>query len=278
MSYLLTYILLNSYYIIYINVVIIVRSFIIQSFIFINLLILPSSSVNMNFEPCNPPVIDPLYLSRVTLLTDFLKPIIFCQQDLKIRLFPEKNSPIRPVPVRPHFSDIPSLSPQSNSPVLDSCSTFHNFTNVTTASTLTCFRPASNNVTASQRPDISPQLDVITDNSRETSVQSYTAPASSRKISPVQYLKKSSRSTPYSPKSSPYSTPVANKSGKRRDDRHGISEFQSNILKKWFNKYTYLTSETRTEVSKDTGLPEKTVMYWFQNQRRKVKRETSIKN
>ena len=357
----------------------------------------------MNFEPCNPPLMDPLYLSGVTLRTDIFKPITLCQQDLKIRLFPGKSSPIRPVPVRPHFSNLPSLSPQPTSP------TSHNLTtNVTTSSPLHCFitdisrktsvqsysapantpvqpreistvsssitsansrdipsvqsyitptnsrkispvqylkksprstpyspksspdsthlncsRPVSNYVTTSQSLEIYPQLDANTDIKRETSVQSYstpantpvqpretvpssitsansreispahfsitsacprkispvqsyTTPANSRKISPVQYRKKSPRSIPYSPKSSPDSTPVANKSDKRRNERHEISEFQSNILKKWFNSYTYLTTVTKAEVSKDTGLPEKTVMYWFQNQRRKVKRETSV--
>ena len=290
----------------------------------------------MNFEPCNPPLMDPLYLSGVTLRTDLFKPITLSQQDLKIRLFPEKSSPIRPVPVRPHSSTNPNPSPQTTSPTLNSCSTYtsHNLTNVTTSSPLSCYRPVSNKVTSSQSPGISPQFDIITDISRAKSVQShtapanspvqtntapgnfrkispvqstitsafsrniphaqsyttpansrkmspvqsYTTPANSRKISPVQYLKKSPRSTPYSPKSSPDSTPVANKSDKRKNERHEISEFQSNILKKWFNSYTYLTSETRTEVSKDTGLPERTVMYWFQNQRRKVKRETSVKS
>ena len=367
----------------------------------------------MNFEPCNPPLMDPLYLSGVTLRTDIFKPITLCQQDLKIRLFPEKGSPIRPVPVRPQFSNLPSLSPQPTSPTLNSCSTYtsHNLTNnVTTSSPLNCFitdisrktsvqsysapantpvqpreistvpssitsansrnipsvqsyitpvnsrkispvqylkksprstpyspksshdsthlncsRPVSNYVTTSQSPEIYPQLDANTDISGETSVksystpantpvqpretttvsssitsansrkispvhfsitsayprkispvQSYTTPANLRKISPVQYRKKSPRSIPYSPKSSPDSTPVSHKSDKRRNERHEMSELQSNILKKWFNSYTYLTTVTKAEVSKDTGLPEKTVMYWFQNQRRKVKRETSV--
>ena len=297
----------------------------------------------MNFEPCNPPLIDPLYLSGVTLLTDIFKPITLRQQDLKIRLFPEKMSPIRPVPVRPHSTNILSLSPQPTSPILKSSSTYtsHNFSNVTTSSPLSCFRPLA---TTSQSPDekattsedstftptctstrrdelesqgtnLSPsrtdtsqQFDINTDISREISVQtytptaytrmispvqssitsansrkispvqSYTTPAYPRKISPVQCWKKSPRSSPYSPKSSPESTPVANKSDKRKNERHEISEFQSNILKKWFNSYTYLTTVMRTEVSKDTGLPQKTVMYWFQNQRRKVKRETSVKS
>ena len=59
---------------------------------------------------------------------------------------------------------------------------------------------------------------------------------------------------------------------KRKHERHGISESQSMVLMCWFNQYTYLTSERRKEVSKETGLPEKSVMYWFQNQRRRVKR------
>ena len=445
----------------------------------------------MNFEPCNPPLIDPLYLSRVTLRTDFFKPILLRQQDLKIRLCPEKSSPIRPVPVTLHSSTISSLSPQPTSPTFNSCSTStsYNFTpnvtissaptqvsghscfrpvpdNVTTSQSLdisiretsvqkytapvnspvqssitsanlrkispvqssitsanskkispvqylkksprsvpnsrststsynftpnvtissaptqvsghSCFRHVPDNFTTSQSLDISPQLDVITDISREASVRAYTAPvnspvqssitpacprkispaqssitsaklrktspvqyiitsANSRTISPVQYLKKSPRSatnsrststsynfTPnvtissaptqetsvqaYNAKSPvqsntepansknispvqsyttpansrkispPDSTPVANKSDRRINGRYEISEFQSNILKKWFNSYTYLTTVTKTEVCKDTGLPEKTVMYWFQNQRRKVKRETSVKS
>ena len=255
----------------------------------------------MNFEPCNPPLIDPLYLSGVTLRTDIFKPITLCQQDLKIQLFPEKSSPIRPVPVRPHLSNLPSLSPQPTSPSLNSYSTY---TNVTTSSPLNCFitdisrktsvqsysAPANtpvqpreistvpSSVTSANSRKISPvHFSITSAYPRKISpVQSYTTPANSRKISPVQYRKKSPRSIPYSPKSSPDSTPVANKSDKRKNERHEISEFQSNILKKWFNSYTYLTTVTKTEVSKDTGLPEKTVMYWFQNQRRKVKRETSV--
>ena len=397
----------------------------------------------MNFEPCNPPLMDPLYLFGFTLQTDLDKPITLRQQDLKIRLFPEKISPIRPVPIRLHSSTNPNPSPQPTSPTLNSCSTYtsHNLTNVTTSSPLRCFRPVSNNVTTSQtpvmptfsrflesqrrnqqlldsegyiytrlkgndralssawrcckygppmkcpcqcylslsdnslcmgvkthnhkaafsaperrefstslkrkaaeqplsatqnivsesladtstgvtisedftllptctstrrdelksqgsklspsRPEISSQFNVITDISRETSVPSYTSSAYSRmispfqssitsaylrKISPVQYLEKSPRSAPYSPKSPPDSTLVANISDKRRNKKQQISWFQSNILKEWFNKNTYLTSETRTEVSKDTGLPEKTVVYWFKNRRSRVKRETSVKS
>ena len=460
----------------------------------------------MNFEPCNPPLIDPLYLSRVTLRTDVLKLISLRQQDLKIRLCPEKSSQIRPVPVTLHSSTISSLSPQPTSPTFNSrsTSTSYNFTpnvtissaptqvyghscfrpvpdNVTTSQSLdisiretsvqkytapvnspvqssitsanlrkispvqssitsanlrkispvqssitsanskkispvqylkksprsapnsrststsynftpnvtissaptqvsghSCFRPVPDNFTTSQSLDISPQVDVITDISREASARAYTAPvnspvqssitpacprkispaqssitsanlrkispvqysitsANSRTISPVQYLKKSPRSAPNSRSTStsynftpnvtissaptqetsvqaynakspvqsntepansrkispvqsyttpansrkispPDSTSVANKSDRRINGRHEISEFQSYILKKWFNSYTYLTKVKKTEVSKDTGLPEKTVMYWFQNQRTKVKRETSVKS
>ena len=71
-------------------------------------------SVKMNFEPCNPPLIDPLYLSGVSFLTDDLEPITLCQEDLKIQLFSEKMSPIRLVPVRTHSSTVPSFSPHSS--------------------------------------------------------------------------------------------------------------------------------------------------------------------
>ena len=200
----------------------------------------------MNFEPCNPPLIDPLYLSRVTLRTDVLKLISLRQQDLKIRLCPEKSSPIRPVPVTLHSSTISSLAPQPTSPTINSCSTStsYNFTpNVTISSAPTqvsghsCFCPVPDNVTTSQSLDISPQLDVITDISREASVRAYTAPVNSpvqssitsatsrtispvqssitsanlRKISPVQYSITSANSRTISPvqylKKSPRSAP-----------------------------------------------------------------------
>ena len=95
-----------------------------------------------------------------------------------------------------------------------------------------------------------------------------------RKISPGH--KKSTRSGRYSsPKTSPISNPEVSKAEKRRNERQGISEAQFSILKDWFSRYTYLTFENRKIVSQETGLPEKTVMYWFQNQRRKVKRQNS---
>ena len=60
-------------------------------------------------------------------------------------------------------------------------------------------------------------------------------------------------------------------------DRHGISSLQCDTLLAWFSKYTYLTADKRGLVSMETGLPEKTVMYWFQNQRRRVKRQVAAK-
>ena len=235
----------------------------------------------MNFEPCNPPLIDPLYLSGVTLLTDIFKPITLRQQDLKIRLFPEKMSPIR-LFQSDHIPQIfsacllnppaLSLSPAAliplitlvmlQLPLLWAASVLLPPPHIvqmrrqlplrTPLSLLPAPPPdvmslnlrdkfvtlpyrhlSTNSISiqiSQERYQYKLTLQLLTQgwyhqfnlgitsaNSRKISpVQSYTTPAYPRKISPVQCWKKSHRSSPYSPKSSPESTPVANKSDKRK--------------------------------------------------------------
>ena len=231
----------------------------------------------INFEPCNPPLMDPLFLSSVTLGSETLpKPLFHLQQTLKISLLPEnptKQFPLRPIPIRP---DVKSKSPSPprnqtvqispkfslSSPVSSQSLDFHRCISPSTCTSITCpdrttgTTSTPNSVTFSLRTsDTSPRY-------------SSDLP---QKISPSH--KKSTRSSPYSsPKTSPLSNPEVSKAEKRRNERQGISEAQFSILKDWFSRYTYLTFENRKIVSQETGLPEKTVMYWFQNQRRKVKR------
>ena len=45
-------------------------------------------------------------------------------------------------------------------------------------------------------------------------------------------------------------------------------------LEQWFKQQRYLSCEGRKILSKETGLPEKSVMYWFQNKRRILKSKT----
>ena len=63
---------------------------------------------------------------------------------------------------------------------------------------------------------------------------------------------------------------------KRPRLRHEIGYDQVNLLESWYEKYSYLSKEGRQQLADQTGLPVKTVMYWFQNKRRMVKQRTGI--
>ena len=304
----------------------------------------------MNFEPCNPPLMDPLYLTKVTLFTNPPKPIIYQQQDLKILLSPDKKMfPVRPIPLRhtpvkpgamtsspprecrttnddssdKHFMSQNVRETTTNSTILNpkKYSSFSSTEDVEFSASMarsSCsyiYPPSSNFITSQQcynikQDAIYPKLkDVVPENHKKSppvqplkkspvqSLKKSPPDQSLKKSPPVQSLKNTSPSSPVqslkkSPRCSPYSTnstPSLEKTRKiplqslmttlgSKNVRHEISESQSSILKNWFGRFIYLTSETRKEVSKDTGLPEKTVMYWFQNQRRKVKRSRVVKS
>ena len=63
---------------------------------------------------------------------------------------------------------------------------------------------------------------------------------------------------------------------KRPRLRHEIGKDKVNLLESWYEKYSYLSKEGRQQLADQTGLPVKTVMYWFQNKRRMVKQRTRI--
>ena len=236
----------------------------------------------INFEPCNPPLVDPLFLSCITLGSDTTpKPRIYLQQDLKISLPLEtytKTFPLRPIAIRP---DIKSTSPPRN--LSEQAAP-----NVTISSpqqpghlldSHRCVSPITSpncSIRNNRIPPISSPCNTFTpiyDTSPRNFIPSNLPDKISTNLKISPNLKKSTRASPYSSKTSPSSTPNATKSERRRNERQGISETQFSILKDWFGRYTYLTIENRKIVSQETGLPEKTVMYWFQNQRRKVKRQ-----
>ena len=273
----------------------------------------------MNFEPCNPPLMDPLYLTGVTLLNDKPRTIIFLQQDLKITLFPEdmkKTYPVRPFPVRAEVTSSAqsmtssyvlaplirgNIASASSEQTLISQTSPPNCEFQTPSITRFQTKPTSNNVTPNitqssplpegvnnshagtflqpvSSPDPTSFLDEITTTYiRKTPAQ--FPPTNPRKISPVRTLKKKSpksrsgSSSPYSsPNTSPDSTPTTSCS-RNWYKRYGILESQVAILKIWFCRNNYLSREERSLVSIETGLPEKTVTYWFQNQRTRVKKE-----
>ena len=158
----------------------------------------------MNFEPCNPPLVDPLLIQL--LIKELVKP--------QSPLVPEPSTkylPLRPIPIK-------LTSPE---------------------------RQPSPTPSISRR---SPQLG--------RSPKSSFSPRNTVRSSPYEQRNPGSKPEPRT----------------RKVERHGISEEQGAKLRDWFSRYTYLTLEHRRVVAAETGLPEKTVMYWFQNQRRKVKR------
>ena len=280
----------------------------------------------INFEPCNPPLIDPLFLKNISLITDMLvvKPTIHLEKEISDWRREEKTTPLRPIAIRPTLSfplsstpalpsgrfntTPPNVSISPNTGRYDSSTPnvslsppsrrvdVGNYT-VTPNRTVTpppnrlatsllysspshrcldqpgaCTSPnCPNRITSSfsERDLTTPQRDVTAPQRDVTPPTLRYSPILDTRISSTPLNKKSSRPTPYTPKISP----EGGKSDKRRNDRHGISESQSSTLKDWFSRYTYLTIEKRKVVSGETGLPEKTVMYWFQNQRRKVKRQ-----
>ena len=226
----------------------------------------------MKFEPCNPPLVDPLFFDTLQKLLDGK----LIQLDLPLTL--PSSLPLKPVPIRPSSPPDSSgtttlLTPPSNSPralFAQANSSRSPFQPVATSQPY--LTTSSDNLTAScdvvtpPHDFITPSHDVITP-SRDviTPLTSRYDSSSSPTNTPDLPGKTSSRTT--SPRSTPYT-----KQKKRIADRQAISERQSEILKDWFAKYTYLSAGKRPVVSRETGLPEKSVMYWFQNQRRRVKR------
>ena len=63
---------------------------------------------------------------------------------------------------------------------------------------------------------------------------------------------------------------------KRPRLRHEIGGENVHVLENWYEKYSYLSKEGRKVLSEKTGLPVKTVMYWFQNKRRMMKQKMGI--
>ena len=63
---------------------------------------------------------------------------------------------------------------------------------------------------------------------------------------------------------------------KRPRLRHEIGGENISVLESWYQKYSYLSKEGRKVLAEQTGLPVKTVMYWFQNKRRMMKQKMGI--
>lgn len=63
---------------------------------------------------------------------------------------------------------------------------------------------------------------------------------------------------------------------KRPRLRHEICGENISVLESWYEKYSYLSKEGRRTIAEQTGLPVKTVMYWFQNKRRMMKQRTGV--
>ena len=51
-----------------------------------------------------------------------------------------------------------------------------------------------------------------------------------------------------------------------------LTDNQKTQLELVFSLYKYLGHDVRVKVAEQVGLPEKTVLYWFQNRRAKEKR------
>ena len=63
---------------------------------------------------------------------------------------------------------------------------------------------------------------------------------------------------------------------KRPRSRHIINKFHSDVLQTWFDKNAYISNEGRKKLSAEIGLPERSIMYWFQNKRRLLKINAGI--
>ena len=270
----------------------------------------------MNFEPCNPPLIDPLFLNTLQqiLSSRFLQLDIpvptppstttSSSSSVPLATFPLPNDQSHSFLARSSLggSAFQYLPPQEANQFQSSgylASTFSHpkrnsdFIGEHHVSTT---RPQGANRTSppcsgilsrkTPSPRSSPYSRSTTERATTSSRQSSYSPTEpkSQHLSPStdprsQHLSPSteSRSQHLSPSTgsrSPSSSceSVSPPSKKRIADRHTISDYQSEIFRSWFTRHTYLSIENRAAVSRETGLPEKTVMYWFQNERRRVKK------
>lgn len=67
-------------------------------------------------------------------------------------------------------------------------------------------------------------------------------------------------------------SPVLKPLGKKRKPRTELTEHQKTQLEVVFKVYKYLGHDVREKVAAEVGLPEKTVLYWFQNRRAREKK------
>ena len=149
----------------------------------------------------------------------------------------KKPSPLRPSPIRPTTYVAPPPPPSLPSPPLLPLPT-------PPATTPSLLEQAASLITQPSPPSSSPPSDL-------------SSPAET-----------SSTSSP-----DPLLKPLA----RRRKARVELNDNQKTQLELVFSLYKYLGHDVRLKVAEQVGLPEKTVLYWFQNRRAKEKRDKKNK-
>ena len=152
----------------------------------------------------------------------------------------KKPSPLRPSPIRPTTYVAPPPPPSLPSPP-----TLPLPLPTPLATTPSLLEQAASLITQPSPPSCSPPSDL-------------SSPAET-----------SSTSSP-----DPLLKPLA----RRRKARVELNDNQKTQLELVFSLYKYLGHDVRLKVAEQVGLPEKTVLYWFQNRRAKEKRDRKSKS
>lgn len=250
----------------------------------------------MHLEPCNPPLIDPLFVER--FLND--------RDREPFSILTEGSNSLPTITVKPTISislpgeHVTSLSFSSPLVRQITCSEIlspssPSWNNILTSTTPKSSREPSSEKVARQiicpiKPEpIRPELPLnisreqISPSPTPTTLSPDHLPTSN---TPVRQTSSVKRPHPSSLERTPDGRIILTREvieesrerlrAKRPRLRHEIGGENISLLESWYQKYSYLSKEGRKVLAEQTGLPVKTVMYWFQNKRRMMKQKMGI--
>ena len=263
----------------------------------------------MNFEPSNPPILDPDFLSHLQdIKADFerlerarslsfspiqnytlpatltpphpnnLTPPPSAVKSSPLTFRPPRHSPYQPITLNksaflpnPNFKPPSTATPPSRYAIATKISAkvfapaklIHNSLTVVSNNQLPL--TAVTAATSAPIPKTSEKVSLPTSNCKAVSLQQQGSTTSKL----YQEITNAYHAAPASmPKHLPTHKP--------RKDRTKITKEQTAVLKENFSQSIYLSKANRGLLSKELGMEEITVRFWFQNQRRLFKRTQQL--
>ena len=249
----------------------------------------PTFTSTMHLEPCNPPLVDPLFLElflpdQSSASRDSSNPVVTAKPDISISLPGEHVTTLS-------FSS-PLVRQLTCSEILTPSSPSWN--TVLTSTTPKSSREQPHNDRVPRQIIVPIKPEVIRPEPRLAIPKEPISPTPTSlspdhvttTSTPVRQTTSVKRPHPSSLERTPDGRIILTREvieesrerlrAKRPRLRHGIGGENISVLESWYQKYSYLSKEGRKVLSEQTGLPVKTVMYWFQNKRRMMKQKMGI--